>query len=125
MPSYAIETHLLHRRRFNLEVRDDIAPEDTCLQSLHVTTNVGLRSHKMSLIHSAVRLFVPVGHDNLSSESFDLEHSLQHCHQHRLTEQRTISSVSQRVPLPFRKTSSGLSGIMLQSEKMKGWTYFM
>ena len=75
MSSYAIETHLLHRRRFNLEVRDDIAPKDTCLQSLHVTTNVGLRSHKMSLIHSAVRLFVPVGHDNLSSESFDLEQS--------------------------------------------------
>ena len=36
-----------------------------------------------------------------------------------------MSSVSQSVPEPFRRTSSGLSGMMLQSEKTKGWTYFM
>jgi hypothetical protein len=29
------------------------------------------------------------------------------------------------VPLPFRNTSSGVRGMMLHSEKMKGWTYFM
>ena len=36
-----------------------------------------------------------------------------------------MSNVSHNVPLPFRNTSSGLSGIMLQREKMNGWTYFM
>ncbi|KAG2090818.1 hypothetical protein BD769DRAFT_1781645 [Suillus cothurnatus] len=37
----------------------------------------------------------------------------------------TIRSVSQSVPLPFRKTSSGQSGMMLHGEKMKGCPYFM
>jgi len=36
-----------------------------------------------------------------------------------------MSKVSQRVPLPFRRTSSGQSAMMLQREKMNGWTYFM
>ncbi len=36
-----------------------------------------------------------------------------------------MRSISQSVPVPFRSVSSGPSGKMVQSEKMKGWTYFM
>lgn len=34
--------------------------------------------------------------------------------------EHTISKVSQSVPVPLRNTSSGLKGMMLHSEKMKG-----
>lgn len=34
----------------------------------------------------------------------------------------TISNISQRVPLPLRKTSSGDMGIIVAREKIKGWT---
>jgi hypothetical protein len=37
----------------------------------------------------------------------------------------TINNVSQSVPLPFLRTSSGLRGMILHREKMKGWTYFI
>lgn len=34
----------------------------------------------------------------------------------------TIRSISQRVPLPLRRTSSGDIGIIVAKEKMNGWT---
>ena len=37
----------------------------------------------------------------------------------------TMSNISQSVPVPFLKTSSGLRGMMVQREKTKGCTYFM
>jgi hypothetical protein len=37
----------------------------------------------------------------------------------------TMSNISHKVPVPFLRTSSGFKGIMVQSEKMKGCTYFM
>lgn len=36
-----------------------------------------------------------------------------------------MRSVSHKVPVPLRNTSSGQSGIMLHKEKMKGCRYFM
>jgi hypothetical protein len=39
--------------------------------------------------------------------------------------EETISRVSHNVPDPFRKTSSGFNGIILQREKIKGWIYFI
>lgn len=35
----------------------------------------------------------------------------------------TMSSDSQSVPEPLRRTSSGPSGMIVQSEKMKLWMY--
>lgn len=35
----------------------------------------------------------------------------------------TISSCSHRVPEPLRSTSSGGMGMIVASEKMKGWMY--
>ena len=40
-------------------------------------------------------------------------------------DRRTMSKVSHNVPDPLRNTSSGFRGMMLHSEKMNGWTYFM
>ena len=37
----------------------------------------------------------------------------------------TMSSISHSVPVPFRSTSSGPSGMIVQREKMNGCTYFM
>ena len=67
---------------------------------------------------------MPVGHYDMSTVRFNLGFS-QYLEEDLDVRRSTIRSVSQRVPLPFRNTSSGFRGMMLHKEKMKGWTYFM
>lgn len=63
-----------------------------------------------------------VRHDNVRIVRFNLSAFSK---EEAIDSRRTMSSVSHRVPLPFLNTSSGFKGIMLHSEKMNGWTYFM
>lgn len=77
----------------------------------------------MALIHIAIRLLVSIRHDDMTTEGFNLwAVSTQ---QDDTISKLTMRSVSHRVPVPFRRTSSGLRGMMLHSENINGWTYFM
>lgn len=67
-----MKTNLLHRGGLNLEVRDNITSEYARLQSLDVTTDVGFRCDKVTVVHRTMRLLVSVWHDNLSSVCFHL-----------------------------------------------------
>jgi hypothetical protein len=100
-------------------VRWDIGAEHTGLESLDVSADVRLRCKQVALVRDAVRVLVTVRHDDARIESLNLLSA------DILPVELTMRSVSHSVPVPFRNTSSGLSGMMLHSEKMNGLTYFM
>jgi hypothetical protein len=134
------ETNTLNRRRHNLEVRRDVATEDTGFERLDVTSDVRFRLQQVAIVHVSVRLDVAIGEDDVAFPRFDLyvrkgrggrkwergRGENQYEKVERGGGRRpTMRSVSHNVPDPLRRTSSGLSGMMLQREKTKGWTYFM
>lgn len=90
-----------------------------------MTSHIGLRGDKVTLEHLPRRIFMLVRHDDVSLVRFNLKLWSQFGPKSSEDKVLTMRRVSQSVPLPFRNTSSGLSGIMVQRAKMKGCTYFM
>lgn len=102
-----------------------------------MAADVRLGLEEVAVVHVVVALDVSVRVDDVAGVRLDL-HSVwsgvstaqcmsQQSSRERESERggRTMRSVSQSVPEPLRRTSSGLSGMMLHSEKTKGCTYFM
>jgi hypothetical protein len=108
---------------FNVQIKLDreIVSINASTQSFNVSTNVRFRVQELSFMR--IQLFgdVFVRHDDVRLVRFHLTRQITGIE----TKRRTISSVSQRVPEPRRRTSSGFIGMMLQSEKINGFTYFM
>lgn len=98
-----------------------------------MSSHVSLVLQQMSLIHRAMGIDVSVGHDDATDVSLNLRGTQIRMKVMlvalRTSEFRyeilTIKRVSHKVPDPLRRTSSGLRGMMLHREKIKGWTYFM
>lgn len=67
-----MSTNLLNGGWFDLEVRLDVTTEYASLQRFDVATNVSFRSYEMPFVHGAVRLLMPVWHDDLATEGFHL-----------------------------------------------------
>jgi hypothetical protein len=112
--------YLLNSRGLDLEVSRNITSENSSLQRFDMSSDVRLRRQQMPIIHIAMSLLVPVWHDNLPSKSLNLSRQKFNEMQNMTKNPRTISKVSHKVPLPLRSTSSALSGMILQREKMNG-----
>jgi hypothetical protein len=67
------DAYLLCCRGVNFEVGWDVTPEDTCLKSFDVSTNVRLRRQQMSFIHIALLIQVFIRHDDVATECFNLD----------------------------------------------------
>jgi hypothetical protein len=115
-------SYLLHGSRDKLKMSRNVASKHSCLECLDMATDIGFRGQQVSFVHVPKVFIVAVRHNYMRPVRLDLlpvsANQIIDCI-------LTMSSVSQSVPLPFRSTSSGLSGMMLHSEKMKGWTYFI
>ena len=115
--------YLLDRRGLNLEVGRNITPEHSSFQCLDVSTDIGLRSEQVPLVGHPMWILVTIRHDDMRLVCLNL--LARQPVLHWTWERHTMSNVSHSVPEPFRNTSSGFKGMMLHSEKMNGWTYFM
>ena len=66
-------TYTLDRARHDLEVRLDVATEDTGLERFDVSSDVRLALEQVAIVHAVVRLDVAVRKDDVRLESFHLQ----------------------------------------------------
>ena len=114
---------LLRGSRLDLKLSFDVAAEDASLEGLDMAADVRLGLEQVPFVLIPDGVHMAIGHDDVCVVRLHLRKVNDRPDASKVA--LTIKSVSQSVPLPLRRTSSGLRGMMLQSEKMNGLTYFM